>query len=289
MSRRAIVATCSLFLGCTPGDVSLDDEVDESAGETEVGETDSSETGTSETGTDETDSGTETDEQVCATPLPPEAFDPENQLAFGIFFGGLELSVGSSRQFEVGIVQCCVFWEAIPTCSVYSVEPADAGASIDPVTGLLTLADDVVDGSVFSVTANVEDGLAIVEDSVFAYRPEQHPLKGYWHEVARIPCGGGPEFAPSDPINELYFTAAGEVGVTWTPFEVYVDYTADYVAALDAGTLSITDPGGNYVPGDIDGEGLFSLVGGELVLEDMWLGSSQGSVEPPGCGHRFAQ
>ncbi len=270
-----------------------DEGADEAGTDTSSDSTDTSSDST-DTGSDSTDTSTATDEsgEVCATPLPPEAFDPQNQLSFGLFFGGLELEIGSSRQFEVGIVQCCVFWEPIPTCSEYSIDPAgvDAGATIDSESGLFTLADDVVDGTVFTVQADVEQGLAIVEDTVFAYRPELHPLKGFWREVGRIPCGGGPEFVPIDPINELFFTASGSLGVTWTPFEIYIDYTADYVADLDTGTLSLANAsiGGNYVPADIDGEGLFSFEGDELVLEDMWLGSSQGSMDPPACGHRFA-
>jgi hypothetical protein len=290
--RAALVLTCSLTLACvdrgsiTDADEGTGDSMDDVDDETSESETDESETGESETDESETD---ETGDEVCATPLPPEALALGSELAFGLFFGGLEMAIGTSRQFEVGLIQCCVFWEPIPTCSVYSVDPENAGATIDPDTGLLSLADDVVDGTLFTVTANIEDGLASVDDTVFAYRPELHPLKGFWHEVTRIPCGGGEEFVPSDPINEIYLTASGEIGVTWMPFEVYIDYTGDYVADLDAGTLSVVVLGGNYVPDDIDGEGLFSFDGDVLVLEDMWLGSSQGSEDPPGCGHRFAK
>jgi hypothetical protein len=294
MARRAAsVFTCSLVLACVgPGGVSTTDADDE-VGEADTGDsTDDGDATESGDDSDPTDTGDETDEsgdEVCRTPLPPEAGNPDNQLAFGLFFGGLEQAIGTSRQFQVGLIQCCVFWEPIPTCSEYTVEPEGIGATIDPESGVLMLADDVPDGSVFTVTANIEDGLATVQDTLFAYRPELHPLKGFWHEVARIPCGGGPEFVPSDPIGELYFTASGQAGVTWNPFEAYVDYTGDYVADLDAGTLSISGIGGNYVPDDVDGEGLFAFEGEELVLEDMWLGSSQESADPPACGHRFAQ
>lgn len=147
---------------------------------------------------------------------------------------------------------------------------------------------DVPDGTWLTVRADVEDGLAIVEEQVFIYAPELHPLKGFWHEIARIPCGGGPEYVPDDPINELYFTASGRMGVTWTPFEVYVDYWGDYAADYDAGSISLSDLDGNYLPDDIDPDGSLRFEGDELVLTDMWLGSSQGSVDPPACGHRFA-
>ena len=285
MTRRLVpILACSLVLGCGGAEPSTSDD---SVGTGDTGTSDTGSTDTSDTST--TDTTDTTGDESCATPLPPEAMNPDNQLAFGIFFGGLELEIGSSLQFQVGLVQCCVFWDPLETCSEYTVEPEGAGATIDPQTGVLTLADEVVDGTVFTVQADVEQGKASVEADLFAYRPELHPLKGFWHEVARIPCGGGAEFVPSDPINELYFTAAGSLGVTWTPFEIYIAYTADYVADLDAGTLSLSGIGGNYVPADVDGEGLFSFEGDELVLEDMWLGSSQEAIDPPACGHRFAK
>ena len=59
--------------------------------------------------------------------------------------------------------------------------------------------------------------------------------------------------------------------------------------ALDAGTITFMPGGGNYLPDDIDAEGLFAFEGEELVLQELWLGSSQGSMDPPGCGHRFAK
>lgn len=285
MNARTVVALHSMFLlACVSGSGDSTTSAEDDSGET----LDSGD-GDGDTGDGDGDTGDgDGDGDACETPLPPEAFEPDNQLAFGLFFGGLELEVGSSRQFQVGLIQCCVYWEALETCSAYSIDPADVGASIDPDTGLLSLADNVPDGTLVTVTADVEDGLAIVEDTVFVYDPALHPLKGSWHEVGRIPCDNSPEFVPDDPINELYFTAAGEIGVTWMPFEVYIDYVGDYVADLDTGALSISNVSGNYVPGDIDGEGLFSFEGDELVLQDMWLGSSQGSMDPPACGHRFA-
>jgi hypothetical protein len=218
----------------------------------------------------------------CLTPLPD---DPE--LVLGFVNDNVELNPGGSYQYQVGSWECCVFWEPLETCSVYSVEPVDAGATIDPETGLLEVDASTPDGSTFTVTADIEDGLATVSGDVFVFVPELHPLIGYYTEVARIPCGGGPEFQPSDPIGELVFTASGEIRVTWTPFEIYVDYWGTYTHDLDTSALSILPTGGNYLPDDIDGEGSFSFEGDELVLHDIWLGTSQSPVEPTACGHRF--
>ncbi len=199
----------------------------------------------------------------------------------------VELTPGEAFQYQVGTWECCVFWEPLETCSVYSVDPTDAGATIHPETGLLEIDETTPDGTTFMITADVQDGLATVTGEVFVYVPELHPLIGLYTEVARIPCGGGPEFVPSDPIGELVFTASGEARVTWTPFEVYVDYWADYTHDLDTSALSIMPTGGNYVPDDVDGEGSFEFQGEELVLHDIWLGTSQNPVEPAACGHRF--
>jgi hypothetical protein len=218
----------------------------------------------------------------CLTPLPD---DPE--LMLGFVNENLELTPGGSFEYQVGSWECCVFWEPLETCSVYSVDPADAGATIDPDTGLLSIDASTPDGSTFTVTADIEDGLATVSGEVFVFVPELHPLIGYYTEVSRIPCDAGPEFVPSDPIGELVFTASGEARVTWTPFEIYVDYWANYTHDLDTSALSIVPSGGNYLPDDVDGEGSFSFEGNQLVLHDIWLGTSQNPVEPTACGHRF--
>ena len=220
----------------------------------------------------------------CPTPLPDD-FEL-GTLGFGVntFF---EMTPGSGRTFEVGATMCCVFWEPVETCAVFSVEPADAGATIDPETGEFTLADDVADSTEFEITGDIEDGRATITTTVFAYVPELHPLKGTYSEVARIPCDDGPEFVPSDPIRELRFWANGSFEVTWEPFEIYVDYWGDYVHDLDTGALTMTPTGGNYVPDDVEGAGTVSFEANQIVMTDMWLGTSQNPVEPAGCGHRF--
>lgn len=292
--RHAFVSltAATLLLAC-PSEGPADDELgtsSDTSSETSSGsETSTSTTSTGETSTsDASDTASETG-GVCPTPLPPEAFDPDKQLSFGLFFphGILELPIGSSEQFQVGLTQCCVVWEPLETCSVYSLEPAGSGATIDPDSGLLELGS-APDGTLLTVRADVEEGTALVEGEVFVYDPALHMLKGTYQEVSRFPCDNGPEFVPDDPINELVLTASGKMIVTWTPFEIYTDYMADFEDAID-GTFTFTNADGNYVPSDLDGEGNWVLEGNDLVLTELWLGSSQGAVTPAACGHRFSK
>ncbi len=293
MRRLTLPLASSLLLAC-PSEGPGDDEPG-TASESSSSESSSSESSSSESSSSESDSGEVSSESAsetggaCPTPLPPEAFEPDNQLSFGLFFphGILELPVGSSEQFQVGLTQCCVVWEPLETCSVYSLEPDDAGATIDAASGLLGLGS-APDGTPLTVRADVEQGTAMVEGEVFVYDPALHPLKGVYQEVSRFPCDNGPEFVPDDPINELILTASGRMVVTWNPFEIYTDYGADYEAAID-GTFAFSNASGNYVPADLDGAGDWVLEGDDLVLTNLWLGSSDGAVTPPACGHRFAK
>lgn len=225
--------------------------------------------------------------EVCSLPPLPEEVLPE--LGFGVLGDEFELQPGKSRSLAIGRVVCCYFLEPVEACVAYSVEPDDGGASIDPVTGMFTVAEDAVPGSVYTVTADVEAGRALLAAKVLVWTPESNPLVGIWREVGQLPCGGGPEVAPEQAIEELWFRANGEVSVTWTPFEIYFDYWADYTFDLIGGTLAIADVGGNYVPNDLDGVGSFALAGEELVLKDMWLGSPQAAMSPANCGHRFTR
>ncbi|WAS96827.1 hypothetical protein [Nannocystis punicea] len=236
--------------------------------------------------TDET-AGTSTTEDptagVCA--LPPLTEEIVNTLGFNVFGQSYEAKPGESLDLSVGSIECCYIKMPVDACVTYSVSPAE-GATIN-AAGALFIAADVEPGTVFTVTADVEDGRKVLTTEVFVYTPESNPFVGIWHEVAQLPCGGGAEVAPEMAIQELWFRASGEVQVTWFPFEIYFDYWSDYAYDLQTGDLEITPTGGNYVPADVEGAGTFKIEGNQLVLEDMWLGSPQNGMTPANCGHRF--
>jgi len=167
------------------------------------------------------------------------------------------------------------------------VDPPGAGASIQPETGRLEIDSDVPDGTGFTVIGDIEHGRATATASVYVYEPSRTPLRGYRSEVGQIPCDGGEEFPPSDPIRELLFTSYGYFQVTWQPFELYVDYWGHYGFDIDTGALSMTIADGNYIPTDFDGDGTVTFEGDQLVLREIWLGSPERSYSVRACGHRF--
>lgn len=117
------------------------------------------------------------------------------------------------------------------------------------------------------------------------------PLIGTWSEEVYFGCSEGGEAAVENQIEELVFRADGTFGVTWRPFESYVDYWGTWQASPEDGSLALHVDGGNFVPADLDLEGFYSFASnGELVLKELWLGSYPHTtyVHGPGCGYRFA-
>lgn len=217
---------------------------------------------------------------------PPLTEEQVAALGFGVFGNEFEAQPGDQRVLRLGVVECCYVLQEIDACVEYSLSPAE-GASYDPESGLLTIEDSAAAGTVYTLTADVESGRAIVEAKIVVYTPESHPLVGIWHEVAQSPCDDGPDIAPMPILQELWFKANGDVMVTWQPFEIYVDYWGTYTFDVETGALEIMVDGGNYVPPDVDGAGTFAVVGDALTLQDMWLGSAQDFMGVPACGHTF--
>lgn len=222
-----------------------------------------------------------TDTPACT--LPPLEQTVLDQL--GITAPGLETLVAA------GDTQLSLLWiddgtpTAVDACVEWSIEPVD-GVSIDD-TGLLSVDAAVPAGTVISVTADVEAGRRVLMADFEVYVPVAYDIIGFWTEVQQLPCDGGAAFVPDPIIGELVFQDTGEFSVTWTPFEVYYDYWGTYTYDEGTGALVLTVDGGNYVPDDIDGEGTATVTGGQLTLQDMWLGVAQTPVTPVACGHVF--
>jgi hypothetical protein len=203
------------------------------------------------------------------------------------FDQNVQLQPGETHAFSLGVVECCYFFTPVEASATWSVEPAE-GASIDPNTGVFTVAPETPAGTVFTVSADVENGRRVVSVEVHVFTPEANPFVGHWGEEAQFVCDSEEEVPPEEPIRELAFQADGTFSVTWMPFEVYEDYWGTYEYDLVEGTLDLVVSGGNYVPDDVDGSGSFSFdEQGRLVLPDIWLGSRHGGTAPTNCGHRF--
>lgn len=120
------------------------------------------------------------------------------------------------------------------------------------------------------------------------------PIVGPWKEVARIPCDGGPEYEPFDPIMEFGFTASGEFSLTQVPLETRTDYSGMFEVDDLSKRLRMYHFRGTF-PADLDGEGHYEIDPdtGELVLRGMWLNPRMSLHErqqiPIACGHRFAR
>ena len=199
----------------------------------------------------------------------------------------VQMRPGETRTFSLGVVECCHYFEPVEACATWSVDPTE-GVSIDPDAGVFTVDAATPSGSVFTVSAEVENGRSVVSIEVHIFTPQDNPLVGIWKEEAQFACDTGAEAVPEEIIRELRFHADGRFSVTWTPFEVYKDYWGTYAYDLEQGTLDLAVTGGNYIPDDVDSSGLFSFDNqGRLILRDMWLGRPHDGTGSANCGHRF--
>jgi hypothetical protein len=199
----------------------------------------------------------------------------------------LEMQPGRMLRFSVGTQECCVFFKSVDACVAWSVAPA-VGARIDAVTGELTVEAATPHGTVYTVTADVEADRRILSRSVFVYTPAGNPFKGTWREEAQLDCRRGREVAPEVRIEELILSASGSFYVTWQPFEIRRDYWGRYAYDLETRGFNLTVENGSYIPPDVRGSGRFSWdAAGDLVLEDIWLGTPSRGQAPARCGHRF--
>jgi len=200
--------------------------------------------------------------------------------------GPISMQPGETTTFYVGVVECCYVFRPVVACTTWSVNPPE-GASIDRYTGVFVVDPTTPSGSVFTVSANVENGRRVVSTEVHVFTPQANPFVGFWGEEAQFACGTEEEVVPEKRIMELHFRANGTFSVTWTPFEVYKDYWGTYTYDLEKGSLELVATDGNYIPDDMDGSGSFSFEQGRLILRDIWLGRPRDGRGLANCGHRF--
>jgi len=200
----------------------------------------------------------------------------------------LQMLPGESRQLQVVTLDCCYMYNVWQIATVWSIQPGE-GATLDPLSGLLTVDPETPAGTTYTITANVENSRRLISRTLFIFSPESNPLVGNWREAAQLPCSGSGEKLPAEPMWELIFRADGSMSGTWKPFEIYKDYWGKYRYDLQSGMFELSEVSGNYVPPDLDPSGSFEIdKNGDLILKDMWLGGYQwGEKTPPNCGHRF--
>lgn len=281
-----MLATVSLALGCPSGDLD-DDGAGSTTADASTGgsgpTTTSDPTSGSTDPTDPTVASVDSSDDGTTCGLPQVDEKVLNQLFINGGSSGY-VAAGASTRLSLVWIDFGYLTE-VDACVEWSLDPED-GVTLD-ADGLLTVDAAVPPGRIILVSANVEAGRRILTADFEVYVPLESEILGYWSEVQQLPCDGGDPFTPEPTIPELVFRDTGEFNVTWTPFEVYVDYWGTFTYDEGTGALSMNVTGGNYVPPDVDGEGTATVAGGQLTLEDMWLGVPQEPVTPPACGHVF--
>lgn len=213
-------------------------------------------------------------------------------------FNRLEISIGKSGQaqpgdsleLQIGTTECCYVFKPVNVSTRWSVEP-QTGAKIDPRTGVLKIAINVPSGTVFTISADIQQGRKTLTTQVTVYTAQANPLVGFWHETKQIDCQSQAisELEGDDILRELVFKADGTFQATFTPFEVYHDYWGSYTFDPGKGTLDMLVVSGNYIPKNLDLQGEYKIdQNGALVLNNIWLGRRDEGT-PAGCGHVFAK
>ena len=147
-----------------------------------------------------------------------------------------------------------------------SVHPEGAATFERQEDGLAiaTISEDVEAGTRVLLSGSyVGNGLT---GPVEVFSSAANPLVGTWRQEA--------DDCPSESaVRELVFTGANEMTVTWTPFEVYKDYWADYEYDPETGAFSFEVDGGNQVPEDLVRSGTLTLDGDRLIMDGVFLGT----------------
>lgn len=291
---RTMAAALLLTVACAPS--VGEDEGSEGAGTSSSASTDdppSASSTSADSVTSILDGATESTTGAPSCDLPP--VDPRIVDTLHIFseladwLSG-QVPAGGGVQLYLGYFDNTIPESVIPVspCVEWSIEPADVGVTLD-ATGMLFVDASVPPGTTVTVTADVEDGRHVTMTSLTVYEQVSYDILGRWTEVQRLPCDGGPPFEPEPNIAELVFYDNREFTVSWTAFEGLINFwgTFTYDERTSAISLSVDRP--RDAPADFEGEGTANVVDGQLVLEDMWLGTAPGLMTPADCGHVFEE
>jgi hypothetical protein len=206
--------------------------------------------------------------------------------ASGAGASSLDLHPGQAIDLALMILSTFAPAVMVPACAAWSAGPPDV-ATIDAATGHLVVAKTAA-GKTIQVTAVLDGGHTVATD-LHVIAAGDRALVGIWREDARQACGKSAWIAPPDPIRELRFRASGDFGVTWLPFETYVDYWGTYRFDPSNGRLDLTSTGGNYQPKDVVLSGTVTIEKDALVLRGIWLGSKRDATEQKACAVRFVR
>lgn len=163
-----------------------------------------------------------------------------------------------------------------------------ASAAVHPTLGLVAVAVDAPDGSLFTISAKLKygTGAVVVNGAIRVVDARRHLLAGTWRQVEELVCRTPNWRPPARPIGELAFDSDGQFAVTWQPFEAYRDYWGTFSHDRTEGSLRLEVTGGNRPPkelvttgrAEVDTDGLLTLHG--VTLDN-------GETAMPACAIRF--
>lgn len=103
-------------------------------------------------------------------------------------------------------------------------------------------------------------------------------ITGTWKEVTPTPCQTEKGDIAAEPVRELKFGDDGKFGVTWRPFESYVDYWGTYTFDAATGAVAMSVTGGNNVPADARLTGMARAnADGTIGFKGIFFGTPGGS------------
>ncbi len=132
-------------------------------------------------------------------------------------------------------------------------------------------------------------------------------LLGHWRQSAWKLCTPVKELQPSDvdlPIDDLSFRPDGTFTVRWRggahttsiPHKLIPDYQGHYEVYPENGYLSMkyNEPNPQYdrailIPRDFSGAGHFTIMGNQLTLHNIWLGTREAKKKPDICELTFTR
>jgi len=201
------------------------------------------------------------------------------------WFRPLELAPGASVSLEAYWTDRPHSFERAPRHCVTDIEFSSEGIVELEADGVsIRVADDAPAAALVTITGRIGD--QSLEAQIRVVRPEEAPLRGTWRQTAST-CSDGVMPAP---IQELVFDSTGQFSVTWTPFEVYKDYWGAYRFDPAVKSFSAEVESGNQRPANLDLAGTASVVGDELILEDVWFGDPARLAAGVGrCTYRFVR
>jgi hypothetical protein len=100
----------------------------------------------------------------------------------------IEIPMGGSYQASVGYPNPDGPVSPLKAKIVWTIFPAVKGITVDPNSGMITVANDVPSGTTAMVRANVANGLRKLSAKVVVFNPAEMPLLGQWKIQQVVLC-----------------------------------------------------------------------------------------------------